>query len=203
MNDYPPRSLAARAIILAAGTSERIGKQKLLMEFRGRTLIEYAIDAASRWNPIVVAGAEVALHLEDRPGLVLLRNDEPKRGMAHSLALADRFLPAEASMIVLLGDKPLMTPASIETILRSARDADVVYPVYAGEPGHPVWLSRRARRRIATLPPGDTLRLLRADSHLTARIVVTNDPGATFDVDTLTAFHQMDGKTEYGRARTS
>jgi molybdenum cofactor cytidylyltransferase len=178
----------ARAVILAAGTSSRVGKQKLLMEFRGRPLIEFAIAAAQRWNPIVVAGDEVERYLAGRADVVPVANDRPERGMSHSLALANRFVPSDVAMIVLLGDKPLVSQMLIETICNAAGMADVVYPVRDGAPGHPVWLSPRARGCIDALPLGDTLRLLRAHPDLTRQAVKTQDSGATFDVDTLGEF---------------
>ncbi|HET9095287.1 MAG TPA: NTP transferase domain-containing protein, partial [Candidatus Baltobacteraceae bacterium] len=52
-----------RAVILAAGESKRMGAQKLLMPYRGRPMIEHALEAARRWKPLVVAGAQVAAHL--------------------------------------------------------------------------------------------------------------------------------------------
>jgi molybdenum cofactor cytidylyltransferase len=178
----------ARAVILAAGTSSRVGKQKLLMEFRGRPLIEFAIAAAQRWNPIVVAGHEVDQYLAGRADVVRLANDEPELGMSHSLVLANRFVPSDVAMIVLLGDKPLVSQMLIKTVCDAAGTADVVYPVRGGVPGHPVWLSPHARRCIAALPSGDTLRSLRVHPDLTRHAVKTQDAGAVFDVDTLGAF---------------
>jgi CTP:molybdopterin cytidylyltransferase MocA len=178
----------ARAVILAAGTSSRVGKQKLLMAFRGRTLIEYPISAAQSWRPIVVAGAEVERYLLGRFDVEVVRNDEPERGMSHSLALANRVVPANVSLLVLLGDKPLVNAPLIESICNAADDADVVYAVHRDVPGHPVALSPRARRCIDGLPSGDTLRLLRQRPDMRQRAVQTSDVGAVFDVDTRSAF---------------
>lgn len=175
----------ARVVILAAGTSSRVGRQKLLMDFRGRALIEYAIAAAQRWNPIAVVGADVAEYLDGRDDVTLVRNDSPARGMSHSLALANRFLPADLAMIVVLGDKPLISEALIETICSAAAGSDVVYPRHDDQPGHPVWLSPEARLRIGLLPPGDTVRRLRTHTDLVQRAVDTADCGAVFDVDTV------------------
>jgi molybdenum cofactor cytidylyltransferase len=180
--------IPARAVILAAGTSSRVGKQKLLMNFRGRALIEYPIAAAQAWNPIVVAGPEVAAYLLGRSDVVVVRNDEPQLGMAHSLALADKLAESDAALIVLLGDKPLVSEELIQIICDAAADADVVYPLLDGVRGHPVRLSPRARRRIADLPPGDTLRTLSDRPDLRRSAVETTDRGATFDVDTLAEF---------------
>lgn len=177
------RVTGARAVVLAAGASTRMGAQKLLMLFRGRPLVEYAVDAVRAWSPLVVASPEVAQHLGE--GDVIL-NDAPERGMAHSLALADAALPSEIALIVALGDKPLLDAGLVERLCVLAGDADVVYPVHArtGEPGHPVIFSARARTKIGTLPDGDSLRVLRDDPSLVRRTLACEDAGAFFDVDT-------------------
>jgi molybdenum cofactor cytidylyltransferase len=180
--------IPARAVILAAGASSRVGRQKLLMEFRGRALIEYPIAAAQAWRPIVVAGPQVAEYLLGRSDVTVLRNDAPELGMAHSLSLANRAIDEAGAMIVLLGDKPLIHAALIDSVLRAPAGADLAYPLRDGVPGHPVRLSPRARRCIDALPPGDTLRLLRGRADLRQCAMPTEDEGAFFDVDTVQAF---------------
>jgi molybdenum cofactor cytidylyltransferase len=164
--------------------------QKLMMPFRGRPLIEFSIEAAARWKPVVVAGRDVALYLAGRTEIELIRNDEPERGMSHSLALANRAIDEELAIAVLLADKPLVSERLVELVFDAARGADVTYPQRDGEPGHPVVLSPHARRLIDALPPGDTLRLLRAHSEFGARAVETTDEGAFFDIDTIDAFQR-------------
>lgn len=175
-----------RAVILAAGASARMGAQKLLMPFRGRPMIEYAIHAAQPWNPMVVAGSEVAHALGSRNDIDLIVNESPERGMAHSLRMANAALPPEAALIVLLGDKPLANASLIAKVCEALGDNDVAFPVHAqsGEPGHPVVFSSRARTKIETLGDGDTLRLLRDDPSLRRATIASEDPGAFFDVDT-------------------
>ncbi len=180
-------SNCVRIVVLAAGRSRRIGVPKLLLPFRGRPLIDYAIAAALPWDPIVVAGPEVAAYLAGRAGVTILRNDESARGMAYSLRLASAQVNADLAIAVLLGDKPLVTEALIRNICYSRR-ADVVYPVCNHEPVHPVYLSPRARACLDRLPVGDSVRLLRVDRRLSVRAIVTRDRGATFDVDTIDQF---------------
>ncbi len=160
------------------------------MVFRGKPLVDHAISAAARWDPVVVAGAQVAAYLHGRPGLTVVRNDDPELGMMHSLALGSRAIPHGETIAVLLGDKPLAGAALIETLEEAAAGADFVYPVRGCEPGHPVVLSPRARARIDALPHGDTLRRLRDDPELCARAVETTEEGAFFDVDTLEALER-------------
>lgn len=181
-----------RAVILAAGASTRMGGQKLLMPFRGRPMIEYAVEAATHWKPLVVAGNDVAAHLARHPGVQIVPNDDPKRGMAHSLALANQAVGGDASLIVLLADKPLVTAELIAAVCEQSGDADVAFPrnPQTGEPGHPVLFSPRARAKIALLPDGDSLRLLRDDPALVRREIATADRGAYFDIDTCAALEE-------------
>ncbi len=180
-----------RAVILAAGTSSRAGTQKLLLPLGNRPLIEYPIAAAQRWKPIVVCAPEVAAYLRGRSDVCLVLNDEPERGMSHSLRLGNRAVGDADTILVLLGDKPLVCSGLIETICLFERDVDVVYPERAGEPGHPVRLSPRARSGIERLPCGDTLRLLRDRGELRSRGMPCDDEGAFFDVDTVEALEPL------------
>jgi molybdenum cofactor cytidylyltransferase len=178
--------MEARAVVLAAGESRRMGgAQKLLMPYRGRTMLEHVVEAAREWQPVIVAGVDVARSMQ-RGDETLIVNDAPARGMVHSLALADARVPRDEAIIVLLGDKPLVTPALIRLILAQIGDADVAYPVHpkTSQPGHPVVFSARARQKIAGLPDGDTLHALRDDPALERVRVFTEDSGAFFDVDT-------------------
>ena len=175
-----------RAVILAAGESRRMGGQKLLMNFRGRPMIEYALEAARARHPLVVAASEVAGYLSGRAGIDVIVNDAPQRGMAHSLALADAAIPPDRSIVVLLGDKPLASERLVEAVCAQGAQADVVFPrdPHSGEPGHPVLFSARARAKIAELPDGDSLRSIRDDPALVRVELSIADRGAYLDVDT-------------------
>jgi len=174
------------AVILAAGASRRAGIQKLLAGFRGRRMIDYAIEAATEWHPLVVAGPSVADALDEKTVAVLC-NAQPERGMSYSLKLADARLPKDAWLMLLLGDKPLVTAPMIRTLCGSLEGADVIYPVHpqTGVSGHPVFFSPVARAKIAALDDGDTIQRLRDDGDLVRRAVPTIEEGAFFDVDTL------------------
>lgn len=162
-----------------------MGVQKLLLPFGDRTVIEHVIDAAARWRPVVVAGPEVSRALA-HTGVTVVLNDKPERGMSYSLKLADSVVPRGATLIVCLGDMPLLDPSLIALLDARMGRADIAYPIgtQTRAPGHPVFVSAAARRLICDLPDGDTVRTLRDDSRLTRRAVPTDRRGAFFDVDT-------------------
>jgi len=170
-------------VILAAGAARRMGSQKLLLPIDGRPMIAHAIAAAARWPRVVVAGSGLAPALESSRVLVV-RNDAPERGMSHSLALADAAIARSEPIAVLLADLPDITPAAIAAVVDAYdEDVDVVVPRYREAFVHPVVFGPRARRKIAALPDGDTIRSLRDDTSLHRRIV-TVDCNVGTDIDT-------------------
>ncbi|GAC1417593.1 MAG: hypothetical protein NVSMB5_08480 [Candidatus Velthaea sp.] len=173
-----------KIVILAAGLARRMGRQKLLLPIDGLPMIVRVIDAASQWPILVVAGSEIATVLRDAP-VDMIRNTEPERGMTRSLALANDAVPPDEPIAVLLGDLPDIDAATIARAI-AAYDAnvDVVIPRAGERFGHPVIFGPVARKKIAALPDGDSLRTLRDDPDLRRRFVDLATNAALADIDT-------------------
>jgi CTP:molybdopterin cytidylyltransferase MocA len=161
-----------------------MGRQKLLETIDGRPMIWRAIDAAARWPTVVVASAAVAATLADA-SVRIVRNDEPERGMSHSLRLADAAIPPDEPIAVLLGDLPDCDSAAIARVV-DAYDAnvDVLVPCVGKRLGHPVVLGPAARAKIRGLPDGDTQSTVRDDPSLRRRLLDVDDARAFEDIDT-------------------
>jgi CTP:molybdopterin cytidylyltransferase MocA len=161
----------------------------LLERLDGRTLIARALDAAAAWPTLVVASPAVAAEIAAQPlpraGLRIVPNDEPERGMTHSLALANAALVPGEPIAVLLADLPDCDATAIARVI-DAYDAgcDVVVPRAGERFGHPVVFGPAARARIPALPEGDALHRLRDHATLRRRIVDVPDDRAFADIDT-------------------
>lgn len=121
------------------------------------------------------------------PNATALVNERPRDGMTPSLRAALESVAEYESVGVLLGDKPLLASATLDRFesIVSWSPLDIVYPQSeTGVPGHPVYLSRRARAHVGKLPNGDTLRELRRHAILTSTTVPCDDAGAFLDIDT-------------------
>ncbi|MGJ6980498.1 molybdenum cofactor guanylyltransferase [Aestuariimicrobium soli] len=92
------------AIILAGGTSERMGTDKLALEIAGQTLLDRAVAAASSVaKTIVVAGTPRPLGTPEPVTFVL--ENPPLGGPLAGIAAALASLPAEVDeVLVLAGD---------------------------------------------------------------------------------------------------
>jgi CTP:molybdopterin cytidylyltransferase MocA len=104
--------------------------------------------------------------------------------MAYSLRIADEAIDANDAIAVLLGDLADITRAAIGAAVDAYDDTiDVIVPRSGATFAHPVIFGPRARRKISTLPAGDTIKLLRDDTSLRRRIV-DSDGSALIDIDT-------------------
>jgi molybdenum cofactor cytidylyltransferase len=111
------------AIILAAGTSSRFGATKQLLRYRGKPLVQHAVDAAREAGLdriVVVLGhdadrIEGALSLPENAGVVF--NPRYELGLSTSLAAGlDAADPASEAAVVLLADQPGITAAHLRAL---------------------------------------------------------------------------------------
>jgi molybdenum cofactor cytidylyltransferase len=139
-------------VILAAGTSSRLGRPKQLLALGDRTVLQHVVDAAGAADLddiVVVLGhradeVEASLRLPASARVVV--NLEYGSGQASSLRAGLRALGAEnRATMVLLGDQPGVSPEAIEAVAAAYRrtGGPVVQASYGGRPGHPVLLDRR------------------------------------------------------------
>lgn len=177
-------------IVLAAGSSSRLGTAKQLVRIRQRSLLMRAIDAAEVHTPgrvIVVLGAATSRlrgHLRRHArSLTIVQNSRWQQGMGHSLSTAARALPPNAeAVLVLLADQPRVDAAALARLVEASRKRPnrIAASAYTGRVGVPAIFPRaelRALRRI----DGDTgaREVLRARSDVQA----VETPEAAFDVD--------------------
>lgn len=138
------------AIVLAAGLSSRMGKQKLLLPFAGKTVISHIVEqilASSIDKIYVVTGHSkelVSRELSTLP-VVIVNNPEYKSGMLSSVRCGLRNLPEKCrAVLVALGDQPSITTTLIDEMLESfaATDKKILVPLYRGKKGHPMLFSK-------------------------------------------------------------
>ena len=133
-------------LILAAGAGTRFGDTpKQLAPLGGRPLLQWAVDAQCAVSPelldpiVVVLGSragEIAAAVDFRRARPVVCADWDT-GQAASLRCGLRALAGADTIVVTLGDAPLV---STEAIARFAGEPPGTRAVYDGRPGHPVVL---------------------------------------------------------------
>jgi molybdenum cofactor cytidylyltransferase len=185
-------------VVLAAGTSSRLGRPKQLLELRGRPLLQHAIDAAAGSGldeVIVVLGHDserVASALTLPPGIWVVVNREYEAGQSTSLRAGLESVDPEAeAAAILLGDQPLLTPPAISKVLDAFRasEATIVRALWQGTPGHPVVLARSEWDSIKKLRGDKGARDLVATS-ARVEVVEMGEPPVE-DVDTWEQYEKL------------
>jgi len=146
------------AVVLAAGLSRRMGVQKLLLPFGGKTVIAHIVDqllASTVDEVYVVVGhhaENIRAELSGRLVLVV-NNPNYKSGMLSSVRCGLANLPEKCrAVMVLLGDQPSVTTGLVDQMLQTfaTTEKSILVPLYKGKRGHPILFSSHYRDEILT-----------------------------------------------------
>jgi molybdenum cofactor cytidylyltransferase len=182
------------AVILAAGTSTRMGQAKQLLPLGGTTVLARTIDnvrSAGLVEMVLVLGASAEAIRRQLPqslleGLKVVVNQAYRQGMASSLREGLSALdPQTGAALIILGDQPFVRPQTLHQIMAGYHrsGAQIVIPSYQGKRGNPVLLSRSVFPEVMALE-GDTGCRAIFSNHLDAILKVkVEDPGILLDID--------------------
>jgi molybdenum cofactor cytidylyltransferase len=176
-------------LVLGAGGSQRLGRPKQLLPYRDGTLLGHVVGVARTcsFEQLVVAlgGAaqEVREHVDVR-GAEVVVNDAYGEGCSSSIAAALRAVDPRCDVLVLmLGDQPGVTAATVAALLAGRGDAPLAVCRYDDGRGHPIAFARSMFGALADLH-GDkgVWRLL--DQHAGEVSEVAVEGAIPLDVDT-------------------
>lgn len=190
------------AIVLAAGSSSRMGRPKALLPVEGTTFLGHVLATlrAAGVSPVrVVLGQqaeEIRAAVTLRPDVVVI-NPTPQAGMLSSVRHGVRALPEEVDGFLLWPvDHPTVLPDTIRRLVAAFRagGAPIVVPVHAGRRGHPVLFASRIKDELLAAPDAVGARAVVAAHEDAVRAVEVHDPGVVADVDTPEAYARIVGK---------
>ncbi len=153
------------AVILAAGSSSRMGSPKQILPFRGISLLRHAAMAAldAGCSPVVVVtGACAELSRRELEGLDVREALNPRweTGMASSIGAGLEGLlgadPEAAAVVFMLCDQPHVTAGIISGLAAAHRvtGKPVIASTYGGSFGVPALFSRPLFAELARLEGG-------------------------------------------------
>ena len=146
------------AVVLAAGLSSRMGVQKLMLSFGGKTVISHIVDqilTSTIDEVYVVVGHQAERISNELSGraVSIVNNPDYKSGMLSSVRCGLKSLPEKCrAVMVILGDQPSITTELINKMLQSyaAAEKSILVPLHEGKRGHPVLFSVKYRDEIMT-----------------------------------------------------
>ena len=138
-------------IILAAGSSSRLGSPKQLLHFNGKSLLQHAIEQAKGsgcGDVVVILGAgaiEINSDIDD-PDLIVLENSQWEEGMASSIRSGIYHLmdTGVEAAIIMVCDQPYSNSALLKRMVDIYKETGkaIVASEYDGKPGTPALFSR-------------------------------------------------------------
>jgi molybdenum cofactor cytidylyltransferase len=183
------------ALLLAAGSASRMGRDKLAASVGGVVLRDRALEpllACAGLEVVVVArpGAPPA-----PSGVRVVENKEHSTGMASSIRAGVSASADADGWLIALADMPAVSSSTVDAVAVALVHGDrgIVVPVHGGRRGHPVGFSSRYRDELLQLE-GDVggRGILKAHPDDILLLDVP-DPGILLDIDTtddLQAFEE-------------
>jgi molybdenum cofactor cytidylyltransferase len=144
-------------LVLAAGGSRRLGRPKQLLSYRGGTLLGHVVDVARgcEFDQLVVAvgGHAAAVRATvDFRGAAVVVNEAFGEGCSSSIAVALATIDPRCDVLVLLlGDQPGVTPATVDALLAGRNNAPLAVCRYDDGRGHPFAFARSAFSALSEL----------------------------------------------------
>jgi len=189
------------AVVLAGGTSTRLGTPKQLLPYRNAILLAAVVQTliTSRVDRTVVVlghrAEEIREKLRHFP-VSFVYNPDYAQGQSTSIKAGLTGLGHTATAALFaLGDQPLLQTATIDQMIASYRLSGkyITAPFYQGQRGNPVLFDQKMFPALLALS-GDTgaRQIIERCRRQVARVEV-DDPGILFDIDTWEDYRRLTG----------
>jgi molybdenum cofactor cytidylyltransferase len=198
------------AIILAAGAATRMGQLKQLLVYRGKTLLQRAIDQAigAAFEPIiVVVGSDSRMLRESLTGqrVEIVQNAKWQSGMGSSIAVGMQALlkgnELPSAVAILVVDQPLIEAKHLARMrqLLSTPESSIVAAQYSDTLGVPALFKQDLFHALSSLPPEAGARSLLRSSY--AKVTSFPLPEAAVDIDTPDDFEAFTSAVDSRRQK--
>lgn len=189
-------------LVLAAGESSRMGRDKALLAYRGHTFLETVL-AALRQADVTHIAVVLGHHAEeiqrgvDLSGTTVVVNQNYRRGQTSSLQAGIRALegPELEALVLTLVDHPAISPDVVQRLVSAFRQdgSPLVVPTYQGRRGHPVLIGRTLFEEFKSLESSEGANTVLRRYREGTQLVEVEDPGVLLDVDDPETYRQLGG----------
>ncbi len=191
-------------LILAAGLGIRSKGKKLLLPYKGITIVAHSVEQSLRagLRTVLVTGfkaeqvAQAVAYLAC-PQLQIIHNEHYRKGQGSSTICGASYLSKDSPFFISLADMPLIESRHYLYLIEQA-EGPVSRPSYKGKLGHPVLLNPSFLKIISSQKSSFTMRGLLQDYPVQA--IEVADEAYITDIDTLDAYHRlMESNQSYGQ----
>ena len=188
------------SIVLAAGRSEGMGEQKLLLPLRGKPVLQWVLESAlaADLHEIVCVvhdfrpcGGESPWRMRDYTGLSIMR---PSRGQSTSIIAGLWAIdPKSDGALFLAGDQPMIRPELIDSLVERFENTNalIVAPSFRGQTRNPVLFRRDLFPELLQLTGDRDGRELIKKYRKKTALVEWNDETSFKDIDVCEDYERI------------
>lgn len=187
------------AVILAAGSSKRLGFNKLTLRINGEPVLRKAV------SPFVAAGIEkifIVTGIESKEirdvmagyHVEFIENKDHILGMSTSVKAAMPFITNEKGVFFHLGDKPFIEKETIDDMMSIYHEnrEKIIVPSFQGKKGHPVLINSDLCKTEMMLLTGDKGLREIIEKHTEDVLFIKGNEGSLFDIDTVEDIRRLE-----------
>jgi len=166
-------------VVLAAGSSERLGQPKALVKVGEGNLVGWLVSRlrAKGLEPLVVTNENIIDEVTDSVDCRVIVNPDPGAGRTGTLQVGISHLESNIRprILVVPVDRPGFSDSTLESLISSVVTS---CPTEGGKGGHPILLSAEDVARVIQSPPSTSLRDL-----IDPRRIEVADPHLHLNID--------------------
>jgi molybdenum cofactor cytidylyltransferase len=187
------------AIVLAAGTSRRMGTPKQLLRLGEETILEKTLGqvrASAVGEIVLVLGHAAASVMQEisTEGLKIVENQDYQQGMGTSLRAGLAAVSVEASAaLVVLGDQPFVHAETLNQLIARHQESrpQIIIPMYRGFRGNPVLLDRSVFPELNALSGDVGCRAIFGSHTESICKLAVDDAGILLDIDSQEEYQKL------------
>lgn len=187
-------------IILAAGSSARLGSPKQLLLYQGKTLLQNSIDAASEslGKPIIAvlgSGKDLIAHDLDTDQIMIAKNNSWESGIASSISCGINTLknlaPETESVILMVCDQPYVSASLLNELISKQKETGsaIVASSYDNTIGTPALFHKSLFSELSSLR-GDKGAKVLLKKYENSLVTIPFDKGG-IDIDTRENYRNL------------
>ena len=175
------------AVVLAAGSSTRMGQPKQLLPLRASTLLRHVVEqtlASNISRTIVVLGAEADRLRDELGGIETVENARWSEGIGTSISAGVAAAKDCDAVVILVCDQPHLSAPLINRLIDEHRSSGkpIIASRYSNTLGVPAFFAREFFDELQQLPPNEGAKRL-LNQHREA-VAPVDFPEGAVDLDT-------------------
>ena len=200
MANSEPSPKAVAGIILAAGESSHMGRDKALMPWGLQSFLQHLLEVLQgEVSPLLLVLGHHAQEIESRispaEAVLVLQNPNYPLGQLSSLQVAVRHLKSHpvAGALVCLVDHPAISKKVVRWLLERFEKTlpPILIPTCQGRRGHPVLFARRLFQELLDAPLNEGARSVVRNHAAEVELAETDEEGILWDIDSPADYQEL------------